>query len=124
MFVLNLSERFGTSTSLVLCICITRINFLSGELPGLFPFPLPELVIKNMPQEFAEYPSTRIILDCSEVCWHNLKLGQIINTITHGKCQWLSLKMARCLSFQTCGENRFQTNKLLEKVVFSFVRAW
>ena len=120
----SIFDRFGISTSLVLCICITWINFLSAELPGLFPFPLQELVIKNMPQEFAEYLTTRIILDCSEVCWHNLKLGHIINTITHGKCQWLSLKMARCLSFQTCGENRFQTNKLLEKAVFSFVRAW
>ena len=37
------------------------------ELPGLFPFPLQELVRKNMPQEFSEYPTTRIILDCSEV---------------------------------------------------------
>ena len=37
------------------------------ELPGLFPFPLQELVRKNMLQEFFEYPTTRIILDCSEV---------------------------------------------------------
>ena len=37
------------------------------ELPGLFPFPLQELVRKNMPQEFSEYPTTRIILDCSDV---------------------------------------------------------
>ena len=37
------------------------------ELPGLFPFPLQELVRKNMPQRFSEYPTTRIILDCSEV---------------------------------------------------------
>ena len=125
LFVLDLSDRFGISIGLVLCICITWINFLSVELSGLFPFPLQELVRENMPQGFAEYPTIRIILDwCSEVCWHNLKLGQIINTITHGKCQWLSQKMVRCLSFQTCGENSFQTNKLLEKAVFSFVRAW
>ena len=37
------------------------------ELPGLFPFPLQELVRKNMPRDFSEYPTTRIILDCSEV---------------------------------------------------------
>ena len=37
------------------------------ELPGLFPFPSQELVRKNIPQEFAEYPTTRNILDCSEV---------------------------------------------------------
>ena len=87
LFVIDLSDRFGISIGLVLCICITWINFLSVELSGLFPFPLQELVRENMPQGFAEYPTIRIILNwCSEVCWHNLKLGQIINTITHGKC--------------------------------------
>ena len=63
MFVLDLSDRFGISIGLVLCICITWINFLSAELPGLFPFPLQELVRENMPQGFAEYPTIRIILD-------------------------------------------------------------
>ena len=33
----------------------------------MFPFPSQELVRKNMPREFAEYPTTRIILDCSEI---------------------------------------------------------
>ena len=67
MFVHDLADRFGISTSLVSRICITWVNFLSMELLGLFPFPLQELVRKNMPQEFFEYPTTRIILDCSEV---------------------------------------------------------
>ena len=67
MFVHDLADRFGISTSLVSHICITGVNFLSMELPGLFPFPSQELVRKNMPQEFSEYPTTRIILDCSEV---------------------------------------------------------
>ena len=67
LFVHDLADRFGISTSLVSRICITWVNFLSMELPGLFPFPSQELVRKNMPQEFSEYPTSRIILDCSEV---------------------------------------------------------
>ena len=67
LFVHDLADRFEISTSLVSCICNTWINFLSMELPGLFPLPSQELVRKNMPQEFSEYPTTRIILDCSDV---------------------------------------------------------
>ena len=67
LFVQDLADRFGISTSLVSCICITWINLLYLELNDIFPFPSQELVRKNMPQEFAEYPTTRIILDCSEI---------------------------------------------------------
>ena len=37
------------------------------ELKDLFPFPTQELGRKNMPQEFAQYATTRIILDCTEL---------------------------------------------------------
>ena len=47
-------------------ICVTRINLWYFELKDLFPFPSPELVRKNMPDEFAEFATTRIILDCTE----------------------------------------------------------
>ena len=67
LFVQGLADRFGISTSLVSRICITWINLLYLELNDIFPFPSQELVRKNMPQEFAEYPTTRIILDCSEI---------------------------------------------------------
>ena len=33
----------------------------------IFPFPTQELVRKNMPKEFAEFSTTRIILDCTEL---------------------------------------------------------
>ena len=33
----------------------------------MFPFPSQELVRKNMPQEFAQFPTTRILLDCTEL---------------------------------------------------------
>ena len=66
LFVQNLADRFGISISSVSRICITWINFLYYELKDLFPFPSQDLVRKNMPKEFAQYP-TRIILDCTEL---------------------------------------------------------
>ena len=67
LFVQDLADRFGISISSVSRICITWINFLYYELKDLFPFPSQELVRKNMPKEFAQYPTTRIILDCTEL---------------------------------------------------------
>lgn len=67
LFVQDLADRFGISTSLVSRICITWINLLYFELKNIFPFPSQELVRKNMPKEFAQYATTRIILDCTEL---------------------------------------------------------
>ena len=67
LFVQGLADRFGVSTSLVSRICITWINLLYFELKDLFPFPSQELVRKNMPDEFAEFATTGIILDCTEI---------------------------------------------------------
>lgn len=67
LFVQDLADRFGISTSLVSRICITWINLLYFELQDMFPFPTQELVRKNMPKEFAQYATTRIILDCTEL---------------------------------------------------------
>ena len=67
LFVQNLTDRFGVSISSVSRICITWINLLYFELKDIFPFPSQELVRKNMPEEFAEFASTRIILDCTEL---------------------------------------------------------
>ena len=67
LFVQDLADRFGISISLVSRICITWINLLYFELKDIFPFPTQELVRKNMPEEFAEFASTRIILDCTKL---------------------------------------------------------
>lgn len=67
LFVQDLSDRFGISITTVSRICITWVNFLYYELKDMFPFPSQELVRKNMPQEFAQFPTTRIILDCTEL---------------------------------------------------------
>ena len=48
-------------------IFTTWINFLFHELPLLFPFPSQERIRNNMPQQFKEYPTTRMIIDCTEI---------------------------------------------------------
>ena len=45
----------------------TWINFLFHELPLLFPYPSKDLVERLLPVESKSYPSTRIILDCTEI---------------------------------------------------------
>ena len=67
LFVQDLADKFGISTSLVSRICITWINLLYVELKDLFLFPAQELVCKNMLQEFAQYATTRVILLCAEL---------------------------------------------------------
>ena len=56
LFVQDLADRFGISTSLVSRICITWINLLYHELKDLFPFPTQELVCKNMPRSLPSMP--------------------------------------------------------------------
>lgn len=48
-------------------IFCTWINLLYVELPQLFPFPSQEVVRRNMPRQFALYPTTRVIIDCTEI---------------------------------------------------------
>ena len=67
LFVNDLSDRFDISPSLVSRIFTTWINFLYFELPLLFPFPSQDLIRKQMPKEFHNYPTTRIVIDCTEI---------------------------------------------------------
>ena len=65
LFVDDLSDKFNISSGLV--IFTTWINFLSLELPLLFPFPSQSLIRKQMPKQFKDYPTTRIIIDGTEI---------------------------------------------------------
>ncbi|XP_065055342.1 uncharacterized protein LOC135683889 [Rhopilema esculentum] len=67
LFVNDLADRFGISSGHVSKIFTTWINFLFHELPSLLPFPSQEQIQKLMPEEFKLYPSTRIIIDCTEI---------------------------------------------------------
>ena len=67
LFLNDLADRFGISIGNASKIFTTWINFLYYELPLLFPFPSKEKIQKFMPDEFNRYPSTRIIIDCTEI---------------------------------------------------------
>ena len=67
LFVRDIAERFRISPGQFSKIFTTWINFLSCELPLLFPFPSQAKIRRNMPEEFSKYPMTRIILDCTEI---------------------------------------------------------
>ncbi|XP_065060453.1 uncharacterized protein LOC135687738 [Rhopilema esculentum] len=67
LFLVDLADRFGISVGHASKIFTTWINFLYHELPILFPFPSKDLVKMNMPEQFKRYPSTRIIIDCTEI---------------------------------------------------------
>lgn len=67
LFVRDISERFGISLGQFSKLFTTWINFLSCELPLLFPFPSQSKIRQCLPEEFSQYPSTRIILDRTEI---------------------------------------------------------
>ena len=67
LFIFDLSERFDVSTGLISKIFTTWINFLYFELPLFFPYPSQELVKKYLPKSFEKYPTTRIIIDGTEI---------------------------------------------------------
>ena len=67
LFLNYLADRFGISVAQSSKIFTTWINFLFNELQLLFPFPSQSKINKLMPSEFEQYPSTRIILDCTEI---------------------------------------------------------
>lgn len=67
LFVRDLSERFDISVGQFSKIFTTWINFSSAELPLLFPFPSQDKIFANMLESFNMYPTTRIIIDCTEV---------------------------------------------------------
>ena len=67
LFLNDLAERLGISMTQSSKIFTIWINYLFHELPVLFPFPSRAKIDKLMPFEFAHYPSTRIIIDCTEL---------------------------------------------------------
>ena len=67
LFLTDLADRFGISVGHASKIFNTSINFLFHELPLLFPYPSKDLVERLLPVEFKSYPSTRIILDFTEI---------------------------------------------------------
>ena len=63
MFLLNLSERFDVSVSLILKTITTWIMCFVSWVAIQFPFALQKLVRKYLPKSFEKYPTTQIIID-------------------------------------------------------------
>eukprot|EP00794_Sanderia_malayensis_P013327 gene13326-biopygen10629 len=67
LFIDDLANRFGISSGHVSKIFSTWICFLYHELPLLFKPPSQEIVRQNMPAQFKDFPTTRLIIDCTEL---------------------------------------------------------
>ena len=67
LFLGDLADRFGISAGHASKVFTTWTNFLFHELPLLFPYPSKGLVQRLLPDGFQNYPSTRIIIDCTEL---------------------------------------------------------
>ena len=67
LFVNDIADRFNISPGHVSKIFTTWINFLYHELPLLFPFPSQAMIRMYMPAEFKDFPTTRIIIDGTEI---------------------------------------------------------
>ena len=63
----DLAKRFSTSEASISRIFKTWINFLSLELLLVFPWPTQEAGRMNKPHAFWKFPTTRVILDCTEI---------------------------------------------------------
>ena len=64
----DLAYRFGMSQSTVSRILITWINFLYLQFQYIPFWPSKEMIVADMPESFRRlYPSTRVILDATEV---------------------------------------------------------
>ena len=64
----HLAHLYGVSQTTISRIIITWVNLLYLRLKDVPMWPSREMVNKHMPEQFKEkYPSTRIIIDCTEV---------------------------------------------------------
>ena len=66
-FDVDLADKFGVSASTVSRIVTTWANFLYVVLGSIPLWPTRELIDRNMPEIFAQFPKTRVILDCTEL---------------------------------------------------------
>lgn len=69
------------------------MNFLYCELREVFKFPSQESVRKNIPPQFAEFPTTRVIIDCSEL------FIQTASSLTAQSQTWSSYKHHNTFKF-------------------------
>ena len=67
LLVEDVADRFQVSSTTMSRLFNTWILFLARELPLLFPWPSQQMIQRHASPDFATYPNTRIIIDCTEI---------------------------------------------------------
>ena len=67
LFEEDLADRFGVHPSTVSLIFITWVNFLYFKFKDISLWPSSAKVQQHMPACFKKYPTTRVIIDATEV---------------------------------------------------------
>lgn len=68
LFVRDVADRFSISPSTFSSYFTTWINLIHSELEVMNIFPPKDVIQRTMPDSFQQrYPSTRVIIDCTEV---------------------------------------------------------
>ena len=63
----HVADRFSISNSLFSLIFKTWINVLSCKLKEVFPWPSSDMIIARAPLQSCKYPSTRVVIKCTEL---------------------------------------------------------
>ena len=65
--VVILAYQFGVTTSQVVRVVTSWINFLAKCFKPLIKWPTTETVKGNLPSTFKDFPRTKVIIDCTEI---------------------------------------------------------
>ena len=63
----DVADRFNVSASTMSRIFTTWLRLIIVEFWQMFPWPTRDLVPQYTPKRFSKYPSTRVIIDCTEL---------------------------------------------------------
>ena len=63
----HVADHFSISNSLFSLIFKTWINVLSFKLKEVFPWPSSDMIIARAPLQSRKYPSTRVVINCTEL---------------------------------------------------------
>ena len=108
----HLAHLYGVSQTTISRIMITWVNLLYLRLKDVPMWPTREMINKHMPEQFKEiYPSTRIIIDCTEVTCQmpcSLRLNSEYFRHSHQ-----SHKNCTCFKYFAIGESSVKSHRLI-----------
>lgn len=72
-YVRDVADRFSISVSSYSSYFTTWLNLIHAELEVINVFPPRDIITRTMPNSFKDrYPSTRVIIDCTEYLFRKL----------------------------------------------------